>query len=80
MALTSVPRSRQRVLAGIRRRWDDWRSRDHWWVGRLVELSGDAVTIEGCRFSLSSPVIATALKSRIVLWGVREWRTCGPHA
>lgn len=44
-----------------------WWDRDHPTIGKLIELSGDRVTIDGCRFSLASPSIATPMKSRFVL-------------
>ena len=59
----------RRVIPGIRRRLEDWRSRDRWWLGRLVELCGNTVKVDGCTFSLNSPVIDTALKSRFVIGG-----------
>lgn len=40
-------------------------------VGRYVELRGNAWTLDGLRFSLDAPAIATSLKSRFV-WGTYE--------
>lgn len=64
------------VLGPIRRlfspsRWSRWydrwvRGRDNPWLGRLVELHGDRLVIEGCRFSLDSPTITTRAKSWFV--------------
>jgi FkbM family methyltransferase len=58
-----------RVIPGLRRRFEDWRSRDRWWLGRLVELCGNTAKVDGCTFSLNSPMIDTALKSRFVTGG-----------
>ena len=69
MSATRVPMSYRRIVAGARRRWTEWSSRDRWWLGRLIELSGNTVTVDGCTFSLDSPVIDTALKSRFVIGG-----------
>ncbi|MGB7925677.1 MAG: FkbM family methyltransferase [Pyrinomonadaceae bacterium] len=40
---------------------------DNWWYGKLIEMRGNVVRIEGCSFSLDSPVIGTALKSNFIL-------------
>lgn len=56
-----------RGVDGAQRRWDEWRGRDHWWLGRAVELLGDRFTVEGCTFSLRSPIIGTAAKSRMLI-------------
>ena len=45
----------------------EWRSKDHWWVGRLVEFMGNVVRIDGCSFTVDSPYIATVNKSRFLL-------------
>jgi FkbM family methyltransferase len=42
-----------------------WVWGDHWWVGKLVELRGNRVKVGGCEFSLDSPAIRTAHKSRL---------------
>jgi FkbM family methyltransferase len=39
---------------------------DNWWYGKLIEMRGNVVRIEGCTFSLDSPVIGTALKSNFI--------------
>ncbi len=43
-----------------------FRGGDHWWVGKLVELNGNWVKIDNCRFNVASPAISTALKTRFV--------------
>ncbi len=57
----------RRLLAAARQRWLDWRSRDHWWLGRIVELGGNTVSIDGARFFVGAPVIGTAAKSHLLL-------------
>lgn len=42
-----------------------WVWGDHWWVGKIVELRGNRVKVGGCQFSLDSPAIRTAHKSRL---------------
>jgi FkbM family methyltransferase len=42
-----------------------WVWEDHWWVGKIVELRGNHVQVGGCQFSLDSPAIRTAHKSRL---------------
>jgi FkbM family methyltransferase len=64
--VTSVPMLLRRCVEATRWRFRHWRSRDRWWLGRLIELSGNTVTIDGCTFSLNSPVIDTAIKSRFL--------------
>jgi len=43
-----------------------WWYRDHPVVGWFVELSGNRVRIEGCRFHVSHPQISRAIKSRLL--------------
>lgn len=43
-----------------------FRGNDHWWVGKLVELNGNAVKIDGCKFYVASPAISTTVKTRFV--------------
>jgi FkbM family methyltransferase len=51
---------------------DAWRSarrwwyRDHEWLGRLVELRGNRVRLEGCTFDVSHPQITRALRARML--------------
>ncbi len=40
---------------------------DHWWAGKLVELRGNMVTLEGYRLSVDSPAISTRFKTRFLL-------------
>lgn len=43
---------------------DKWLGKEHnWCYGKLVELRGNEVTIDGCLFSLDSAAIATRIKS-----------------
>jgi FkbM family methyltransferase len=64
---SSRRRTAPRLIAAARQRWRDWRSRDHWWLGRIVELIGNTVSIDGSRFFVGAPVIGTALKSHLLL-------------
>lgn len=41
--------------------------RDKWIIGRLVELKGNKVRLNGCEFLLDSPIILTVFKSRFPL-------------
>lgn len=47
-------------------RLKEWLYKDNWWVGKLIELKGNQISIDGCRFSVHSPAIPTALKSRFL--------------
>jgi FkbM family methyltransferase len=38
----------------------------NWWLGKLVELRGNIVHIDGCRFSVDSPIISTKFKSEFL--------------
>ncbi|HMG36650.1 MAG TPA: FkbM family methyltransferase [Blastocatellia bacterium] len=53
------------LIAKRLRRW--WHKRDHWLVGKAVELQGNRVSIDGCLFDVSSSAISTSLKSRFAL-------------
>lgn len=44
-----------------------WRGTDHWWIGKWVEVTGNNVVLDDCRFSVNSPLISTSIKSRFVL-------------
>jgi FkbM family methyltransferase len=46
-------------------RW--WRKNDHWLVGKWVELRGNRVVIDGCRFSVDHSSVSCKLKSRFYL-------------
>src|SRR4051812_39365118 len=46
-----------------------WCERDHWWVGSLVVLTGNAVRVDSCTFLVSHPAIRTASKSLFLLGG-----------
>jgi FkbM family methyltransferase len=52
-----------RLYANVAR--SKWVWGDHWWIGKLVELRGNRVTVGGCEFGLDSPAILTAQKSRL---------------
>jgi FkbM family methyltransferase len=58
---------RKRGLNGILNRiqwyFQRWWLSDNWLLGKLVELRGDRVTLDGCQFDLSSPKILTAQKA-----------------
>jgi FkbM family methyltransferase len=59
--LASATRSRAAAIAeGVRRRY----TADRWWLGRVVELRGNRVRLEGSTFDVSDPVIPTLLKAR----------------
>jgi FkbM family methyltransferase len=53
------------IFAALRVKYvDKWLGRQHnWWYGRLVELRGNVVTVDGCKFSLDDPAVATEIKS-----------------
>jgi len=42
-----------------------WVWKDHWWVGKIVEMRGDCATLGGCEFGLKSRAIRTSHKSRL---------------
>jgi FkbM family methyltransferase len=46
----------------LRRSW----YRDRPWIGRLVTLTGNRVTLDGCRFTLANPLITDAMRARIL--------------
>ena len=52
-------------LARRIRRW--WNKNDHWLFGKLVEIRGNRVSIDGCVFEVKSKVVSTPLKSRLAL-------------
>lgn len=55
------------VLSVLMGKLDGWlRRNDNWWVGKFVEIRGNVVTLDGCRFSVNNPAISTALKSRFL--------------
>jgi FkbM family methyltransferase len=45
----------------------NWWLSDHWSLGKLVELKGNKVQIDGLQFIVNSPAIKTELKSRFLL-------------
>jgi FkbM family methyltransferase len=51
-------------IGWYRQRW--WTS-DHWWVGRIVELTGNRARLDGARFDLSSPLVGTPQKAGFLL-------------
>ena len=46
----------------VRRCW----FHDHAWLGRLVELRGNWVELDGCRFDVSHPQITRGLRARLL--------------
>lgn len=52
----------ERLLLPVRM----WLGDDNWYVGKCVEISGNKVSIDGCRFSVRSPAISTQVKSRFL--------------
>jgi FkbM family methyltransferase len=56
------------VMAAFKDRYlDNWIGRAvEWCYGRALELRGNTVEIEGCTFSLDSPAITTASKSKFM--------------
>jgi FkbM family methyltransferase len=56
-ALNRVP-----ILRGVMRFCDQ----DHEWLGRIVESRGNMVALDGCTYSVSDPLVTTALKSRFL--------------
>lgn len=55
--------SRLRCAARRLRRW--WYA-DHAWLGRFVELRGNWVRLDGCRFDVSHPQIPRGLRTRLL--------------
>ena len=44
--------------------FDKWLGKEHnWFYGKLVEIGGNVIKIDGCAFSLDSPAIPTRVKS-----------------
>lgn len=68
---TAVGVFRERGAGGV---FDVWRETldDSWWMGKLVELRGNEVTIDGLRFSVDSPEIGTAVKTRFLFGRYEE--------
>jgi hypothetical protein len=44
-------------------RRENWQQTEHRWLGRIVELRGNVVSLDSCTFSLRNPIIGTATKS-----------------
>jgi FkbM family methyltransferase len=59
------------IIAGRLRWYRQSFQMDNWWVGRMVELSGNIVTVDGVRLSLDNPLIKTRHKSSIY-FGIYE--------
>ncbi len=52
----------QRIKFKIKfNKWFEKKKR--WWAGKIVEIRGNTVLIDGCQFNLNSPMISTAIKS-----------------
>jgi len=43
-----------------------FRGSDHWWVGKLVELNGNRIRMDNCRFTVAGAAISTTVKTRFV--------------
>jgi len=56
------------ILAAVKDRYFTNRlgSKIDWFYGRAVEIRGNTVEIDGCTFSLSSPVISTSSKGKFM--------------
>ncbi len=53
----------------LRTAFQVWCETEHWWVGMLVEWTGNVVRIDSCTFRVSHPAIPTASKSLFLLKG-----------
>jgi len=58
----------QKLDRGKIERWvEKWvRGIDNPWLGRLIEVRGDMIKIDGCSFSVRNPAITTDVKSRFL--------------
>lgn len=54
-------------LKQLRKWWQRWKHQDHWIIGYWVELTGNLVYIDGCKFYVDHPSIPTLLKSRMYM-------------
>lgn len=56
------------ILSALRTRYlSNWLGdRVNWCYGRVLEIRGNRIEIDGCQFSLDSPVITTASKSKFM--------------
>jgi hypothetical protein len=43
--------------------FNKWLREGNWWIGKIIELKGDVISIDDCKFSVRSPAISTAFKS-----------------
>lgn len=44
-------------------KFDRWfRTKSSWWTGKMIEIRGNKVLIDGCQFNVNSPAISTASK------------------
>ena len=59
------------LIAGRLRWWKQRFQMDNWLVGRLVELTGNKVNIDGIRLSVDNPLIPTHQKSTLY-FGIYE--------
>ncbi len=51
-------------LDNQRIKFNEWfEKKKRWWAGKIVEIRGNTVLIDGCQFNLNSPMISTAIKS-----------------
>jgi FkbM family methyltransferase len=49
-----------------RERVSKWWYRDRVWIGKLVTLGGNELTLDGCRFTLSHPLITDKTRARFL--------------
>ena len=51
-------------LYNQRIKFNKWfEKKKRWWAGKIVEIRGNIILIDGCQFNVNSPVITTAIKS-----------------
>ncbi|MFN7948948.1 MAG: FkbM family methyltransferase [Blastocatellia bacterium] len=43
-----------------------WQQEDNWWLGRLVELCGNVVRVDGLSFSVAAPQLMTSQKAQFL--------------
>lgn len=43
-----------------------WKNADNWWIGRLVELQGNIVRMDGLSFNVAAPQLMTAQKAQFL--------------
>lgn len=44
--------------------FDKWlKTKSGWWAGKIIEIKGNKISIDGCEFNVNSPAITTKFKS-----------------